>query len=41
MILFVVEDLTDFDVDDNVEHGEADEGTVDKRVIVAGEELPE
>ena len=29
----------DFDEEDNVEQGEADEGTVDNRVIVAGEEL--
>jgi len=29
------------DDDDNVEQGDEDENTVDKRVIVAGDELPE
>jgi len=38
-ILFVDDNLTDFDDDDNVEQGDDDEGTVDKRVIVAGDEL--
>ena len=40
-ILFVDDNLTDFDDDDNVEQGDDDECTVDKRVIVAGEELLE
>jgi hypothetical protein len=37
-ILFVDDNLIDFDDDDNVEQGETDDGTVDKRVIVAGDE---
>ena len=37
--LFVEENLIDFDDEDNVEQGDADDGTVDNRVIVAGEEL--
>lgn len=38
-ILCVEGYFIDFDDDDRVEQGDADDGTVDNRVIVAGEEL--